>query len=249
MNTYTQKTDFTPVDQDLYAAAFRLLDPDPTPEPAAPAVPAALAAPAPVPLTATLPVRLTGPVEKVLTDALAFLDTHGWTRYSLINTEGARCSIGALRAAAGSRNAAYRDAGLAVHKFSLGQEVTTDDAEQVYALIHKVMAKPSNKVLLHRETIDDAVGGILAGYLVWSGMVEQPVLAVAVVQEILKRPLGPEGRNLVPGAGRMPYLWSVVNGVGDQLLDGRYRLHDCTRDEFLAFTTDALVAGMTRPLD
>ena len=58
-----------------------------------------------------------------------------------------------------------------------------------------------NKVLLHRETIDDAVGGILAGYLVWSGMVEQPVLAVAVVQEILKRPLGPEGRNLVPGAG------------------------------------------------
>jgi hypothetical protein len=97
--------------------------------------------------------------------------------------------------------AAYRDAGLAVHKLSLGPEVTVDEAEQVYSLIHKVMAKPSTKVLLHRETIDDSVGGILAGYLVWSGMVEQPVLAVAVVQEILKRPLGPEGRNLVPGAG------------------------------------------------
>ncbi|MFF6888661.1 hypothetical protein ACFY9F_36420 [Streptomyces sp. NPDC012421] len=109
MNTRTDSsTDFTPVDQDLYAAAFQLLDPHPTPEPAAPA---ALAAPAPVPLTATLPMRLTGPVEKTLTDALAFLDTHGWTRYSLINTQGARCSIGALRAAAGSRNTAYRDAG------------------------------------------------------------------------------------------------------------------------------------------
>ncbi|WP_226652822.1 DUF6197 family protein, partial [Streptomyces hydrogenans] len=60
---------------------------------------------------ATLPMRLTGPVEKTLTDALAFLDAHGWTRHSLINTEGARCSIGALRAAAGARNAAYRDAG------------------------------------------------------------------------------------------------------------------------------------------
>ncbi|MFH9959008.1 hypothetical protein ACH4OX_32995 [Streptomyces roseolus] len=111
MNTRTDSsTDFTPVDQDLYAAAFQLLDPDPDPTPE-PAVPAALAVPAPVPLTATLPMRLTGPVEKVLTDALAFLDTHGWTRYSLINTEGARCSIGALRAAAGSRNAAYCDAG------------------------------------------------------------------------------------------------------------------------------------------
>ncbi|GGY78812.1 hypothetical protein GCM10010363_69670 [Streptomyces omiyaensis] len=111
MNTHTDSsTDFTPVDQDLYEKAFQLLDPgpDPIPEPAAPAAPAALAA---VPLTATLPMRLTGPVEKTLTDALNFLDTHGWTRYSLINTEGARCSIGALRAAAGSRNAAYCDAG------------------------------------------------------------------------------------------------------------------------------------------
>ncbi|MFI8426021.1 hypothetical protein [Streptomyces sp. NPDC085479] len=109
MNTRTDSsTNFTPVDQDLYAAAFQLLDPDPIPEPAAPE---ALAVPAPVPLTATLPMRLTGPVEKTLTDALAFLETHGWTRYSLINTEGARCSIGALRAVAGSRNTAYRDAG------------------------------------------------------------------------------------------------------------------------------------------
>ncbi|MFC8793337.1 DUF6197 family protein [Streptomyces cinereoruber] len=110
MNTHTQTTDFTHVDQDLYEKAFRLLDPDPDPIPE-PTAPAAPAAPTPVPLTATLPMRLTGPVEKTLTDALAFLDTHGWTRYSLINTQGARCSIGALRAAAGSRNTAYRDAG------------------------------------------------------------------------------------------------------------------------------------------
>ncbi|MFI9297524.1 DUF6197 family protein [Streptomyces gardneri] len=109
MNTRTNSaTDFTPVDQDLYAAAFQLLDPDPTP---APAPPAALAAPAQAPLIAVQPVRLTGPVEKTLTDALAFLDTHGWARYNLVNPEGARCSIGALRAAAGSRSAAYCDAG------------------------------------------------------------------------------------------------------------------------------------------
>ncbi|WAU78330.1 hypothetical protein O1Q96_00330 (plasmid) [Streptomyces sp. Qhu-G9] len=107
MNTPT-KTDFTPVDQDLYAKAFQLLDP--TPEPTAPAAPAA---PAQVHLThaAAPPMRLTGPVEKTLTDALTFLDTHGWARRTLIHPEGARCSIGALRAAAGARNAAYCDAG------------------------------------------------------------------------------------------------------------------------------------------
>ncbi|MFD4543570.1 hypothetical protein [Streptomyces bauhiniae] len=104
MNTPTETTDFTPVDQDLYAKAFQLLDPDPTPESAA-------AAPVQAPRPVVPPVRLTGPVEKTLTDALAFLDTHGWAKFTLVHTEGARCSIGALRAAAGARNAAYCDAG------------------------------------------------------------------------------------------------------------------------------------------
>ncbi|WP_385625443.1 hypothetical protein PXH67_42995 (plasmid) [Streptomyces sp. P8-A8] len=101
MNTRTE-TDFTPIDQDLYAKAFQLLDPNP--EPAAPAQDS-------VNLPAAPPARLTGPVEKTLTDALTFLDTHGWARRTLVHHEGARCSIGALRAAAGARNAAYCDAG------------------------------------------------------------------------------------------------------------------------------------------
>ncbi|MEU9236831.1 DUF6197 family protein [Streptomyces subrutilus] len=106
MNTRTE-TDFTPIDPDLYTTAFQLLDPTPEPGPAAPAAPA----PVSVILAAAPPVHRPGPVEKTLTDALAFLDTHGWAKHRLIHPEGARCSIGALRAAAGTRNAAYRDAG------------------------------------------------------------------------------------------------------------------------------------------
>lgn len=107
MNTRTQ-THFTPIDPDLYAKAFQLLDPAPEPNtPAAPADPA----PVSVILAAAPPVHRPGPVEKTLIDALAFLDTHGWAKHRLIHPEGARCSIGALRAAAGARNAAYRDAG------------------------------------------------------------------------------------------------------------------------------------------
>ncbi|MGW3328618.1 DUF6197 family protein [Streptomyces virginiae] len=107
MTTRTQ-TDFTPVDQDLYAEAFQLLDP--TPEPVTPTVPDA-PTPVSVILAAAPPVHRAGPVENTLSDALAFLDTHGWARFTLIHSEGARCSIGALRAAAGARNAAYRKAG------------------------------------------------------------------------------------------------------------------------------------------
>ncbi|MCX5407146.1 hypothetical protein OHA37_25175 [Streptomyces sp. NBC_00335] len=106
MNTCTD-TDFTHIDPDLYAKAFALLDP--APEPVAQAAPAA---PAPVSFVlAAPPVHRPGAVEKTLTDALAFLDDHGWAKGRLIHPEGARCSIGALRAAAGARNDAYRDAG------------------------------------------------------------------------------------------------------------------------------------------
>ncbi|HEY9327052.1 MAG TPA: hypothetical protein VIS09_02235 [Streptomyces sp.] len=110
MTTRTETDHFAPVDPELYAAAFQLLDPDPAPEPAAQHTPATPVQ-APPNLTAAPPARLTGPVERTLTDALTFLDTHGWARHSLVHPEGARCSIGALRAAAGARNAAYCDAG------------------------------------------------------------------------------------------------------------------------------------------
>ncbi|MGW3520788.1 DUF6197 family protein [Streptomyces hydrogenans] len=102
MNTRTQNG-FTPLDEGLYEAAFQLLDPQPI-------APEAPAAPALVP-SSPLPAHRPGPVEKTLRDALGFLDTHGWARHSLIHPEGARCSIGALRAAAGARTTTYRDAG------------------------------------------------------------------------------------------------------------------------------------------
>ncbi|MFB6807457.1 hypothetical protein [Streptomyces sp. NPDC056387] len=107
MTTRTE-THFTPVDPDLYEKAFQLLDL--TPQPGATAGPAA-PSPVSVILAAAPSAHRPGPVEKTLTEALAFLDTHGWAKYRLIHPEGARCSIGALRAAAGGRNAAYRDAG------------------------------------------------------------------------------------------------------------------------------------------
>ncbi|MFI5808401.1 hypothetical protein [Streptomyces sp. NPDC051561] len=110
MNTHTHthtQSQFTPVDQDLYAKAFQLLDPSPKSDASAAPV-----APAPVsPVPSAPPVHRPGAVEKTLTDALAILDSHGWAKRALVRPDGARCSIGALRAAAGARNAAYCDAG------------------------------------------------------------------------------------------------------------------------------------------
>jgi AcrR family transcriptional regulator len=54
-------------------------------------------------------------------------------------------------------------------------------------------------------------------------------------------------RTLAPSPARMPVLWAIVNGVGDQLVDARHRLHDCDRETFLAFAAEALVEAITRP--
>jgi hypothetical protein len=97
----------------------------------------------------------------------------------------------------GSQNlAAYRAAGLAaVHEPLADLEAAS--AERVFATLRSVL-REQPRVLLHRDTIDDAVAGILAGYLVYAGLVSEPIVATDTIQQILRRPLGPEARAVIP---------------------------------------------------
>jgi hypothetical protein len=102
----------------------------------------------------------------------------------------------------GNQNmAAYKAAGLvAVHEPL--PELEPGAAERVFATLRSVLRDRRAVVLLHRDTVDDAVAGVLAGYLVYSGMLGDPIKATALIQEILRRPLGPEARAIIPqGAG------------------------------------------------
>ena len=48
--------------------------------------------------------------------------------------------------------------------------------------------------------IDDQVVGLLGGYLVHAELVDNPITATSVIQEIVGRPIGPEGRKLIPSS-------------------------------------------------
>ncbi len=72
------------------------------------------------------------------------------------------------------------------------------DTAPIFAAIDEALGVHDASVLLHRDTIDETVAGLLAGYLVYSGLVDDPIIATSVIQEILRRPLGPEGRSLIP---------------------------------------------------
>jgi hypothetical protein len=98
----------------------------------------------------------------------------------------------------GNQNvSAYVEAGLTAHPVPIQGDNTRSSCRHVYEALDEVLAPPGARVLIHREVVDDAMGGLLGGYLVHSGLLDDPVLAVAVIQEILGRPLGPAGRALV----------------------------------------------------
>lgn len=100
---------------------------------------------------------------------------------------------------AGNQNVyAYQLAGLKTRSVPIGVEVKRSDAETLYQVLDGLLADRKERVLVHKEIVDDNLGGLLGGYLIASGLLEDPILAAAVIQEILGRPLGPKGRLLIP---------------------------------------------------
>jgi hypothetical protein len=77
-------------------------------------------------------------------------------------------------------------------------EYEKEDVDRVFVTLDEALASRSSIVLAHRDLVDDTIAGLLAGYLVHSKLVTDPILAIAIIQEIIGRPLGPEGRALVP---------------------------------------------------
>lgn len=73
------------------------------------------------------------------------------------------------------------------------------------------------RLLVHQEEVNDRLMGVVAGYLRWSGMVPSGPQAITVVERILHRQMGPDGRELVAmapqlaGAGGAP-----LSGLGNR---------------------------------
>lgn len=102
----------------------------------------------------------------------------------------------------GNQNvSAYEDAAITVINEPLLPDYDPDiDIGRILETMHKTLSDPEAKVLLHRDTVDDTLAGILAAYLIYSKMLDDPIKASVVIQEILGRPLGPGARAMVSAA-------------------------------------------------
>jgi hypothetical protein len=75
-----------------------------------------------------------------------------------------------------------------------------DDAAVVLGDLYgqlKEWLAAGERLLVHQEELGDRLMGVVAGYLRWSGLVPSGPQAIAVVERILGRQMGPAGRELV----------------------------------------------------
>ena len=101
----------------------------------------------------------------------------------------------------GNQNqAAYEGATLGFHHYPIEDDLAPAYVDKVFAVLDDAMAPDGASVLVHRELIGDLLVGLMGGYLVHSGLVKDPIVATSIIQEISGRPLGPEGRSLIPDA-------------------------------------------------
>jgi len=82
-----------------------------------------------------------------------------------------------------------------------------DDAQRYAATFFpeiRTMLSEGQKVLVHQDELGDRVSGLVAGFLLWSGMVESGPQAISITEQLVHRQLGPLGRQLVTIAAELP---------------------------------------------
>jgi len=93
--------------------------------------------------------------------------------------------------------AAYEDGGLAWAHYALSAGVDPRPVlEDCYRDIRDSLGE-GLKVLMHRDELGDQLMGVVAGFLVWSGRLTSGPQAVATVEHMIGRQMGPGGRELV----------------------------------------------------
>jgi len=92
---------------------------------------------------------------------------------------------------------AYIEHGLSASHYALRGGVQQHEVlEACYfdlaeSMDHKIM------VLLHGDDISDRLLGVIAGYLVWSQRAPSVPGAIALVERLFKRSIGPDGRSVL----------------------------------------------------
>ena len=80
----------------------------------------------------------------------------------------------------------------------MSEEIQDNALATIFSAIKEALDDPEIRLLIHNEYLDEQIPGILAGYLIYSGLLDDSVLARTIMEEILGRPLSPQAIALIP---------------------------------------------------
>ncbi len=93
---------------------------------------------------------------------------------------------------------AYGEAGIACEHVPLGRhDELGDRLPYIYESLARRLDVPTERILLHHEEFGDRLIGILAGYLLYTGLVDEGPHATSLIERLTNRELGAVGREIV----------------------------------------------------
>ncbi len=66
------------------------------------------------------------------------------------------------------------------------------------------MLADGQRVIVHQDELGDRVSGVVAGFLLWSGMIDSGPKTITITERLVQRQLGPVGRQMVTLAEALP---------------------------------------------
>lgn len=93
---------------------------------------------------------------------------------------------------------AYEEFGLAYAHVPLGRPGTEHEhLAEIYETLLRWWRDPTELVLVHHEEFGDRLCGVIGGFLLAAGLLDDAPTAVTVTERLAGRQLGPEGRAIV----------------------------------------------------
>jgi hypothetical protein len=93
---------------------------------------------------------------------------------------------------------AYEEAHLAYVHVPLGpRDELLPRLAAIYSTLAKLLEDPDEKLYMHYEEFGDRILGVLAGYLIYAGIVDNGPHAISIIEKLTSRSLDSEGREIV----------------------------------------------------
>jgi hypothetical protein len=76
------------------------------------------------------------------------------------------------------------------------QQDTREVLKELYTALRQWLGG-GERILLHQEELGDRLMGVVAGYLLWTKMLQSGPQTIAVIEQIVHKQMGPAGREIV----------------------------------------------------